>query len=145
MGVDMETLKLGTSVLIGLLLGISEISAATAEVDHGIRIAPLDISGSTISTVVRATSFSLDVLLDKPEITLTDGKKLMVLLDQSLKSSLLSEQQLPDASRKVTKIFVEYFEKTKSARVFDETIGFYFYVNGSGIVESEPFAGENAK
>jgi hypothetical protein len=145
MGVDMKALKLGTSVLIGLLLGISEVSAATAEVGHGITVAPLDISGSTISTVVHATSFSLDALLDKPEITLTNGRNLMVVLDEALKLRLIAEQKLPDADKRITKSFVAYFEKTKSARVFDEVIGFDFLISSTGEIYCQTFLGENAK
>jgi hypothetical protein len=142
----METLKLGTSVLVGVLLGISEVSAATAEVDHGIIVAPLDRGTVTISTVVHDTSFSLDALLEKPEITLTNGKKFMVCLDESLKSRLLAEQSLEDAGKKVTKAFIEYFEKTKSARVSDRVIGFNFLISSStGEIYRKTFLGENAK
>jgi hypothetical protein len=130
MGVDMKMLRLGTSVLIGLLLGMPELSAGTAD----------------ISTVVHATSFSLDALLDKPEITLTNGKTLMVFLDEALKSKLLAEQKVPDADKRITKAFVEYFEKTKLTDVFDKVMGFDFFISSSsGRIDRRTFAGENAK
>ncbi len=53
---------------------MSEVSAATTEVDHGIIVVSVGKSISTTSTAVHATSFSLDALLDKPEITLTNGR-----------------------------------------------------------------------
>jgi hypothetical protein len=143
---DMKTLKFGTSVLIGLLLGMSEVSAATAEVDHGIIVVSVGKSISTTSTAVHDKSFSLDALLGKPEITLTNGRNLMVVLDEALKSRLLAEQKLEDTERNVTKAFAEYFEKTKSAMVFDEVIGFDFFISsGSGRIDCKTFAGENAE
>lgn len=141
----METSKLGTSVLVGLLLGMPEVSAATAEVDHGIIVVSVDKSISTTSTSAHATSFSLDALFDKPEITLTNGRNFMVVLDESLKLRLIAEQKLPDADKRITKSFVAYFEKTKSARVFDEVIGFDFLISSTGEIYCQTFLGENAK
>lgn len=137
--------KISNLMLVGLWSVVPGVFAASADIGHSIRVTSLDRNASTTSTIVHDTSFSLDAFLEKPEITLTNGKTLMVHLDAVLKSRLVAEQQSPDASRKVTKAFVEYFERTKSSRVSDKVIGFYFLIDSTETIYRQTFLGENAK
>lgn len=140
--------KIGNLVLTGLWLTMTEISASSVEVDSSIML-PLDKSASAVPTAVHGMSFPLDDLLANHKITLASNssKQFIVLLDKRLEERLLDEHRLPDASRNITKAFVESLEQTKSqARVSAKVIGFIFLINSStGEIYHQTFLGENAK
>ena len=129
----MKMLNVSGAVLLGFLFGGSGALVAMENKEE---------KAQRTASEFYHEAFSLENFLKKPEIKLSEGKILRVVLDKKLNNQLEDEQI--SKNNKITCLFLKRFEAIDPTKISSDVVGFYFSLENERVY-LKTFLGENAK